>query len=164
MLRIAGDGGFWEKPLTARAWSFVRTGQTLGRRVANPRRDLSRIYLAPSRDGVYAGEGIVVPSFNLACSPALMTADVGGGRRIALTLHVTDTVRQSPRAAGLDGQPRLMNGAIQASPRLLSSRDPAVSAWVSAHLDGEFTSAPLEVTAAALLFRGQGWRLAFRSR
>ena len=54
----------------------------------------------------------------------------------------------------------LLNGMIQASPRLLSSRDPAIAAWVGAHLTGEFTSAPIDATAGALVFRDQGWRLA----
>lgn len=158
-LRVAGAGGFWEKMLTAPSWHFVRTGQTLGRPATNTRRDMSRRDLAPSLDRVYSGGGIAVPSFDLACSPALMTVDVGGGRRIALTLHTTDTIRQTPRGPGLDGQPRLLNGMIQADPRLLASRDPAIAAWVAKWLTGPFTSAPIDATSGALVFRNQGWTL-----
>jgi hypothetical protein len=163
LLRVAGEGGFWEKTLTARSWRFVQIAGAppLGRPVANSRRDTSRADLAPGRDRRYAGDGVFVPSFNLACSPALMVADLGGGRRIGLKLHTVDTIRQSPRVAGLDDQPRLLNGTIDAPPAVLESREPAVVAFRERYLTGgRFTSAPIDATAGALVFRDQGWRLA----
>jgi hypothetical protein len=164
MLRVAGDGGFWEKALTARAWRFVPTGgPALGRPVPNTRRDSTRRDLAPGSDRSYAGDGVAVPAFNLACSPALMVVDLGAGRRIGLTLHTVDTIRQTPRAAGLDDDPRLVNGTIEAPRAVLESRDPAVAAFAARHLTGgRFTSAPIEATTGALVFRDQGWRLARR--
>jgi hypothetical protein len=159
VLRVAGPDGFWEKPLTGRAWTFVRTGATLGRpvRLRRPAR------LAPRLDAAYATPGgepsVTVPNFNLACSPARMEVRLAGGRRLDLTLHTVDAIRQSPRAAGLDDQPRLIQGTIEARASILASADPVVHDFVARHLTGRFTSAPIDATRGALVFRDQGWRL-----
>jgi hypothetical protein len=156
MLRVAGVRGFWEKPLTARSWRFVRTGETLGR----PVRNRGPVRLGPSADRAYSDGTVTVPDFNLACSPARLQVRLAGGRRIALTLHGVDAIRQTPRAAGLDDQPRLVQGTIEAPASVLGSADPAVRAFVARHLTGgRFTEAPLDATRGSLVFRDQGWRL-----
>src|SRR3954468_9060284 len=155
MLRVAGVRGFWEKALTARSWRFVRTGETLGR----PLRNRGRVRLGPSADRAYGDGTITVPDFNLACSPARLQVRLDGGRRIALTLHGVDAIRQTPRAAGLDDQPRLVQGTIEAPASVLGSADPAVRAFVARYLTGRFTEAPLDATTGSLVFRNQGWRL-----
>src|SRR3954447_13835625 len=160
VLRVAGPDGFWEKPLTGRAWTFVRTGVTLGApvRLRRPAR------LAPRLDAAYATPGgepsVTVPNFNLACSPARMEVRLAGGRRLDLTLHSVDAIRQSPRAAGLDDQPRLTQGTIEARPGIVASTDPVVHDFVARYLTGgRFTSAPIEATRGALVFKDQGWTL-----
>src|SRR3954471_4055329 len=52
MLRVAGVRGFWEKPLTARTWRFVRTGETLGSRAV---RNRGPVRLGRGADRAYAG-------------------------------------------------------------------------------------------------------------
>src|SRR3954471_2938882 len=158
--RVAGPDGFWEKPLTGRAWTFVRTGATLGRpvRLRRPAR------LAPRLDAAHAtprGEAsVTVPNFTLACSPARMEVRLAGGRRLDLTLHTVDAIRQSPRAAVLHGPPRLTQGTIEARPGIVASTDPVVHDFVARYLTGgRFTSAPIEATRGALVFKDQGWRL-----
>jgi len=164
MLRVAGPGGFWEKPLTAPAWRFVSSGRTLGR--ALPRHHGA--LLAPSADRRYAlaGPGLraTVPNFNLACSPARLDVVPAGGPPIELTLHTVDSIRQTPRAAGLDDNPRVLQGTIEAPAAVLTSRDPAVRAFVARYLTGRFTQAPIDATAGALSFRDQGWRFAYAPR
>ena len=158
VLRVAGPDGFWEKPLTGRAWTFVRTGVTLGQPVKLRR----PAPLAPKLDARYAtADGsVAVPNFNLACSPARLEVNLPGGRRLDLTLHTVDAIRQSPRAAGLDDQPRLTQGTIEARPSILNSTDPVVHEFVARYLTGgRFTSAPIEATKGALVFKDQGWTL-----
>ena len=161
MLRVAGRGGFWEKPVTAPAWRFVRDGRTLGHPL--PRRH--RSLLAPSVDRPYALAApelrATIPNFNLACSPARLDVVPVGGPPIALTLHTVDSIRQTPRAAGLDDHPRLLQGTIEAPPTVLASRNPVVHAFVARYLTGRFTQAPIDATAGALSFRDQGWRFAY---
>src|SRR5205085_10256076 len=97
-LRVAGVHGFWEKALTARSWRFVRTGETLGSRAV---RNRGPVRLGPSADRAYADGGVSVPDFNIACSPARLVVSLASGRRLTLTPHTVDAIRQTPRAAGL---------------------------------------------------------------
>jgi len=141
----------------------VPTGETLGR----PVRNRGRSPLAPSADRAYSattgGLAVSVPNFNLACTPAALVVRLPGGRRVGLVLHSVDTIRQTPRGAGLDDNPRLMQGEIEAPPAVLAGTDPAIRAFVTTYLGGRrFTSAPIDATAGALVFRDQGWRLTFR--
>lgn len=159
MLRVAGVRGYWEKPLTARAWRFVRTGETLGRAVRNR----GPMRLGPSADRAYASATVSVPDFNLACSPARLDVRLAGGRRVALTLHSVDAIRQTPRAAGLDDHARLVQGTIEAPAAVLGSSDPAVRAFVGRSLTGRYTEAPIDATAGALVFKDQGWTLSART-
>jgi hypothetical protein len=164
MLRVAGVGGFWEKAITARAWHFVATGETLGRRVRNG----GHAPLAPSVDRVYTGTAgdmtLSVFNFNLACTPAQLIVRFADGHGLALLLHSVDSIRQTPRAAGLDDQPRLMQGTIEAPAAVLDSTDPAIRAFVARYLAGQrFTDAPFDATAGALAFRDQAWTLRYAS-
>ena len=156
MLRVAGVGGFWEKALTARAWRFVRTGETLGR----PVRNRGPVRLGRSADRPYAGGGVSVPDFNIACSPAKLVVTLPSGRPLRLTLHTVDAIRQTPRAAGLDDSPRLTQGTIEAPASVLSSTDPEVRAFAAKVLTGgRYTQATIDATRATLVFREQGWTL-----
>jgi hypothetical protein len=160
-LRVAGMRGFWEKALTDRSWHFARTGETLGARAV---RNGGRAPLGPSADRRYAGDAVSVPDFDLACSPARLDVRLAGGRRLALTLHTVDAIRQTPRAAGLDSNPRLVQGTIEAPPSVLTSTDPAVKAFVAQYLTGgRFTQAPIEATMGSLVFKDQGWTLSART-
>ena len=86
-----------------------------------------------------------------------------GGSGLALLLHSVDSIRQTPRAAGLDGNPRLMQGTIEAPPGVLGSADPAIQAFVAKYLTGRFTDAPFDAAAGALVFRDQDWTLRYVS-
>jgi hypothetical protein len=157
MLRVAGVRGFWEKALTARSWRFVRTGETLG---AHAVRNRGPVRLGRSADRAYAGDGVSVPDFNIACSPAKLLVRLAGGRSVRLTLHSVDAIRQTPRAAGLDDEPRLTQGTIEAPAAVLSSTDPEVRAFVAKVLTGgRYTQATIDATRGALVFREQGWTL-----
>src|SRR4051812_190674 len=157
MLRVAGIRGYWQKALTARSWQFVRTGETLGSRAV---RNRGRAPLGPGADRAYGDATVSVPDFDLACSPARLLVRLASGARLALTLHTVDAIRQTPRAAGLDDQPRLVQGTIEAPAAVLSSGDPEVRAFVARYLTGgRFTQAPIDATATSLVFKDQGWRL-----
>src|SRR4051812_40194547 len=164
MLRVAGGRGFGERALPARSWPFVRPGETPG--PASRQRPPAR--RGPSTDRRYALASpelrATIPNFNLACSPARLDVRLASGQRVALTLHTVDAIRQTPRAAGLDEQPRLLQGTIEAPARVLNSNEPAVREFVAHHLTGRFTDAPLDVTAGAVVFRDQGWTLAYMKR
>jgi hypothetical protein len=103
---------------------------------------------------------LVIEDFNVYCSPATLAVSLPSGDNFELTLHTTDDIRQSPRARGLDDQPRLINGTIQAPPSVLNSRDPDVHAFVEKYLTGgQFTSARIDGTERKLEFPQQDWIL-----
>jgi len=104
-----------------------------------------------------------VLNFNLACTPSQLIVRFPGGSGLALLLHSVDSIRQTPRAAGLDGNPRLMQGTIEAPPGVLGSADPAIQAFVAKYLTGRFTDAPFDAAAGALVFRDQDWTLRYVS-
>lgn len=179
MLRVEGmrDGkrGFWQKDIVdagSGAWRFVRTGQRLrGRRLANSPRDASNLDLGRAEDRRYVMRGrsdglrAVIPNFNVYCSPAKLRVVLSSGKALRLRLHTVDAIRQSRRARGLDNNPRLIQGTIEAPTRVLQSHDPAVQAFVARFLTGgRFTAAKIEGTRGELQFPDQAWSFRRLSR
>jgi hypothetical protein len=160
-----GKTGFWQRDIASPAsagWRFVKTGLPLtGRPLANPARDTSARDLGRSEDAPYAmrGGGLSgqILNFNLYCSPAQLDVKLDRNRSVPLTLHTVDAIRQTPRARGLDSHPRLVQGTIEAGPRVLDSHDPEVSAFAAKYLDGRFTDARIDATTDVLQFPDQGW-------
>ena len=165
-----GHTGYWQRDsATPRAagWRFVRTSARLqGRSLANPQHDTSSRGLGPGEDRRYvrarSGPRADIPNFNVYCSPARMRFHLGGGRRVGLTLHSTDEIRQTPRARGLDSHPRELTGTIQAPRTVLRSHNPRVRRFVAKHLTGRFTDATIEATRRTLKLPDQGWTFTHR--
>ncbi len=159
-----GLHGYWERDIAApggsRTWRFHATGMPLqGRRLANPRRDRSRVGLAARADDIrFAGRGswarLDVVNFNTYCSPARLRVRVPHARPFYLVLHNVDGLRQQARARGLDDVPREQYGDIQV-PRSALRRG-----FVRRVLGGRrFTDVTLEVTSGKLVVQELGWTL-----
>ena len=164
--RRHGHTGYWQRDSAAPVsvpWRFVSTDAKLaGRPLANPARDTSNRGLGPSEDRRYAMRHASIPNFNVYCSPATMRFPLGNGRRVRLRLHTTDEIRQTPRARGLDSNPREMQGEIEAPRRVLHSHSPRIRRFVAKHLTGRFTDAPIEATRSTLRFPTQHWTFTHR--
>ncbi len=154
-----GRAGYFEKTLTARAWSFVRTGKRLrGTALPRPRAFFTADDIRYA--GTAGGHPAEIRDFNAECSPATLHVAVGDG--LDLLLHSSDGLRQETRAHGLDDTPREYNGAIEV-PRAvfaaLRDGDPR-KAWIDAHLGGKrIATAPLAVTRTRIRFHAQCWAL-----
>jgi hypothetical protein len=169
VLRVAGkrngSTGYWQRDIASprsAGWRFVKTGAPLrGRPLANPRRNTSGRGLGKAEDAAYsmhrAGLSARIPNFNLFCSPARLRIRLDGDSALRLLLHTTDDIRQTPRARGLDTNPRLVQGTIEARRRVRRSTDPDVRAFVANHLAGRWTDAPIEATKKRLDFPDQDW-------
>ncbi len=166
--RRNGVRGFWQKDIAAPAsadWRFVATGQhRLGRPLRNPPSDTSKRGLGRAENHRYVMRGpglrVAIPNFNTYCSPAKLRVVLAAGKTLRLRLHTVDAIRQSARARGLDAEPRLIQGTIAASAKLLQRQNPAVRAFVARYLSGgRFTAAKIEATRGGLELPGQGWSL-----
>lgn len=172
-LRVEGEHqgrtGYWEKDITEDAWLFVPTGRALqGEVLANPAEDSSDRDLGPSRDRRYAdeidGATAVIENFHVACTPSRLTIHVDDSdETLALVLHSVDGVRQDERAAGLDDEPRWMQGTIEVPPEIRAAAGPEARAWLDELGKDRFIEADLDVTASAMHFRDQGWVLRHQS-
>ncbi len=171
-LRVEGKRGdltgYWEKDIVDRgryAWHFHVTDEPLqGRHVRNPWANTSGRGLGASEDAAWLGGAdgirIQIANFNVHCSPAHFRVRLGDGTRIDLVLHTTDVIRQSPRARGLDENPRLIQGTIEAPSSVLESEQPAVRDFMATYLTGgRFTPARIDATTDRLEFPQQGWAL-----
>lgn len=169
-LRVAGrrrgKRGYFQRDSAAprkAGWRFVRTGRRpSGGKLRNPRRDSSRFRLARSENRRYVmkadGLRASIPNFNAYCSPARLRVRLANGRAVKLKLHTTDAIRQSPRGRGLDDQPRIIQGTVQAPRKVLDSRNTGVKAFVAKYLTGgRFTAARIDGTRKALSFPQQSW-------
>jgi hypothetical protein len=156
-----GHTGYWQRDSAAARsvpWRFVRTDAKLtGHPIRNLPGNTSRRGFGPSEDRRYSSRHATIPNFNAYCSPARMRFHLGHGKQVALRLHSTDEIRQTPRARGLNSHPRKLEGTIQASPRVLHSRNPRIRRFVARHLTGRFTDAPIEATRRALRLPNQNW-------
>jgi hypothetical protein len=161
-----GHTGYWQRDIASPAragWRFVRTDLPLaGRRIRNPARNTSARNLGESEDAPYSMRpgGLTgrIANFNVYCSPARLKMRIDRDSAARLTLHTVDAIRQTPRARGLDSDPRLIQGTVEAGPRVLRSRDPDVRAFAARYLEGRFTDARIDATKRVLSFPDQGWR------
>lgn len=156
----------WQKRLADRVWRVAARGGPLEGRplpLAEARR------LAPKDirfAGTIEGTPAVVPDFDAECSPAPLKVRVADGLWLTLRLHSSDGMRQEVRERGLTDVPREYNGAIEVPRRVWRTLDrhPRLRRWVTANLDGRFTTAPLAVTATRMRFLAQCWELTLNGR
>lgn len=163
-----GRTGYWEKDSTARkasAWRFHVTGQPLrGRRLRNPQRDTSAVGLGRATAVDFAGEvggvRVQVRGFDVHCSPATLLLSVGRAKPVRLRLHSADGLRQTPRAAGLDSEPRALYGVVEVPPAALRGA-PARVVRLVRRVAGtrRYTDVGLSATARSLTFAEPGWSL-----
>ncbi|MGB2254051.1 MAG: hypothetical protein ACPH56_03420 [Spongiibacter marinus] len=144
-----GNVGYWEKAVAAESvadWQFYQTGGHLrGTLLDNSPKDTSQRDLGESEDRYYqrnmASVATLAPErdlrddmdwaaelsdFNLYCSPTTLRVYTGPEESMDLTLHVVDVIRQTPRARGLDDEPRSFRGNIEV-PEALSNQKAALS-------------------------------------
>lgn len=187
-----GHTGYWEKDivdLDTAAWQFVRTDAPLrGTRLDNRPGDSSLLDAGPDEDLRYARNldnlatlpdtlasdadwAATLLDFNLYCSPAVLRIHTGRGEAMDLVLHSTDQIRQTPRARGLDDDPRAFRGAIEIPADLLARRDALTSrqqAFLAHYLgDRRFTEVRLSgitgeitISESGGLSPGFQWRFA----
>lgn len=105
-------------------WEFVPTGEPLqGRPLENLAGDTTDLTLGPVASHDYPrGElqreahawSAAVQGLHPYCSPAILRVTFGNGEVLELLLHTRETIRQAPRAPGLDHRPLELQGAIEA--------------------------------------------------
>jgi hypothetical protein len=189
MLRVegrdsSGAAGFYEKSIASANgadWVFRRTDLPIrGNVLDNAPEDSSERDLGLAEDGSYsrnldaighldgspdiasdadwAGELL---DFNLYCSPATLRVHVGSSASVDLVLHTVDSIRQTPRARGLDSSPYALQGTIEVPQMLLDGlgrQPPKVRSFVSRYLGSRrFTTASVSATSSGVTFGGLGW-------
>ena len=115
-----GHTGFWQRDLAsprAEGWRFHRTGAPLTRKLLpNPPGDTSGRGLARGEDRRYRMHAgpitATLTNYNVYCSPATLRWKEDGKVR-DYRLYTVDGLRQTPRARGLDGEPRMQYGEIK---------------------------------------------------
>jgi hypothetical protein len=179
-----GNTGFFEKPVAATGgadWVFHRTDLPIrGNALDNSPEDHSLTDLGPAEDVAYsrnlAAIGRLNPSldvasdadwagelvdFNLYCSPAVFRVHVGQDASVDLILHTVDSIRQTPRARGLDSSPYALQGTIEVPQRLLNdlaSAPQKVRSFVSRYLGSRrFTPTSVSATSTGVTFGAPGW-------
>ncbi|MFD6355606.1 hypothetical protein [Nocardia tengchongensis] len=136
-----GRTGYWHKDLRGPAWEFIADDQPLtGSPVQNPASDMSaRTLVDPTgitfRGGLPGGWALRFDDFDWAQTkhPATLTSPTG--RDYPVQLYITDGLRLLPRAAGLDDNPRELEGALdvrEANP----ADNPELAGFVNAQLSG----------------------------
>ncbi len=143
-LRVEGrrDGrtGYWHKDLRATNWEFTADDQPLtGAPIANSANDRStQTLVAPTgmtfQGALPAGWNLRFDDFDWAQTkhPATLTAP--SGRAYAIELYTTDGLRLLPRAAGLDDNPRELEGALDVR---AADADPELLDFVNTQLAGK---------------------------
>ncbi|MRH87935.1 hypothetical protein GFY24_10835 [Nocardia sp. SYP-A9097] len=148
-LRVEGrrDGrtGYWHKGLADQVWQFSATDEPLAQPVltGNSARDQSRANLAPEspltyRGGLPADWTLRVEHFDWAQTKHDVELVSPTGRAYPVQLYTTDGLRLLPRAAGLDNNPRGLEGALDlrsAEPWLPEKAE--LAAFMSRHLNGQ---------------------------
>ncbi len=117
--RRNGQTGFWHKRLSAQTWKFTPTSGPLTGRVlaGDPGTDQSSLTLAPPTGVNFSGalpDGwkLSATDYDWAQTTHPMVLTSPTGRTYPVELHTTDGLRFLPRGAGLDGEPRAMDGAL----------------------------------------------------
>ncbi|MEV0252457.1 hypothetical protein AB0H76_38125 [Nocardia sp. NPDC050712] len=150
----ANRTGYWTKPLTAPAWTFVPTGQPL---IGTPTSGSSEpvdttIPLSPySFSGQSAADWTAsVAHFDPANSPTPLRLTFADGTHLTLTLHTVDGLRQTPQLPGITTQPRHFDGTIEVPPDILNSPaaqpSPIRNFLESTLGSAKFTDTPVIVT------------------
>ncbi len=143
----AAHTGYWERDVADAAhppWLFTITGAplrgellTAGASPLGQAEDLYYRHARGSGDDDWSGELL---DFNVYCSPARLRIQVASDPPFELRLHTTDKIRQTPRARGLDDNPRAFSGALEIpSPLLetLAQQPAATQAFIQQHLKGQ---------------------------
>jgi len=172
VMRVAGTDrsgrvGWWERDIAQPAkagWAFHATGGSLrGRALGTPRhartRDLGR---SEDRRYVLRGDGFTaeLTGFNPYCSPTLLSVKVGGFAPFDLALHTADALRQTPRARGLDSEPREQYGTVGIPLRELARRPAPVRAFVTQNFgSARFKAVTVYATASSVYLQQPGWTL-----
>jgi hypothetical protein len=181
--RSDGATGYFEKDiadLNAAAWTFHETGQPLrGTPLDNRAMDSAAENLGNSGDlrfsrnldllaGLDAADGIQsaddwaaeLGAFHVHCSPTPLRIHVSSDTAFELVLHAADTVRTTPRAAGLDAWPRDFNATVEVPQALLDTlpaEAPAVQDFVQNYLGAKrFTTVGLRATSDELVICSAG--------
>lgn len=156
-----GNTGYWQKPIAASTWSFVRTDLPLrGRALPLP--------AAPAlqdEDLDYTGQingwDAIVEGFNPYCSPAALRIDFFD-MTLDLVLHSIDGLRQERRGRGLDGDARGYRSAIEVPAATWAVRE-TLPAVVRTFLEqwgkSRFLAGPLTATRSTLRIGGRCWVL-----
>ncbi|WP_245568693.1 hypothetical protein [Nocardia concava] len=140
--RSGGRTGYWHKDLRASAWEFTADDQPLeGSAIQNSASDMSaQTLVAPTgitfQGGLPGGWRLRFDDFDWAQTehPATLTSPTG--RDFTVQLYTTDGLRLLPRAAGLDDNPRELEGALdvrEANP----ADHPELQGFVDAQLSGK---------------------------
>lgn len=140
--RHGGRTGYWHKDLRAPNWAFAPGDQPLtGEPVTNTADDRSARTLAPPtgltfRGDLAGGWNLRFDDFDWAQTkhPATLTAP--SGRTYAIELYTTDGLRLLPRAAGLDDDPRELEGAFDVRAAGVTA-DPELRDFVTTHFGGK---------------------------
>ncbi|MGZ6569389.1 MAG: hypothetical protein ACXVE9_18600, partial [Solirubrobacteraceae bacterium] len=81
-------------------------------------------------------------------------------QELDLILHTVDSIRVTPRAQGLDNNPRTMQGTIEVPPATLARLDSlptSARSFINTYLhDARFTATPVQATRSALAFPDLG--------
>ncbi|HEY9162150.1 MAG TPA: hypothetical protein VIS94_13825 [Desulfomonilia bacterium] len=165
-----GNTGFYEKDIReagSASWRFHKTGGKLkGNILENKPYDSSAETLGSGDDLAYSmkAEGFtaIIPDFNCYNPPATLNIKLSEGGSISLPLHYRETIRLSRRAAGIDYEPRLFLGAIEAPQAFIDSLKNApeeVKAFAGKYLETDgsrFTEIRITATLDSLEIKGSG--------
>ena len=107
-----------------------------------------RLLDAAGQGAAPSGYELSVDEFDPAATTRGATVRTPSGESIPVLLHSADGMRMYPRAAGLDGQPRHLIGAVELAPEVFDSRgsDPAVTGFVDEWMKGK-RIAPVTMSA-----------------
>jgi hypothetical protein len=169
-----GSTGFYEKDIRdvgSVSWKFVRTGQKItGSVLENKPYDSAAETLGVSDDMAYLMKADAfaaeIPDFSCYNPPATLEVNFSGGSSISLPLHYHETIRINTRKAGIDDNPRVFLGAIEAPQSFIDSLKDGpeeVRAFADKYLEtegGRFTEIRLSATLDILEIKGSGidWR------
>ncbi len=155
----SGLTGYWHKDLVADHWEFTPTGLPLTDPIlgdADPQSDQSSLDLAPVSGVHYegslgAGWTARVEDFDWAQTRHDVTLTGPSGRSHPIRMYTTDGLRLDARGAGLDGEPRAMEGALDLRG---AAADPELAEFVRSTLgDKEVFEIWLEATTETLRIR-----------
>ncbi len=175
ILRVEGRNGrgvpgFWQKDLYvlnqgSSGWKFIATpkAKVTGKPLDNPRYDSSQKGAARPEDSRYVLDGgglsVEIPDFNLHLGRSVLRLNLADGEALDLNLFLDDVVRASPRASGLDDNPRRLMGTIEvtAANRKLAAKSDEARAFIESVLGNkDFTKTWIVATTSSLQMEDLG--------